>query len=150
MAWEFKDGIPIYRQLVRRLEISIAAGEYQSGEKMPSVRDLAMEAGVNPNTMQRALAELEAGGLLHSERTAGRFITWDEDILTKLRRDLAAGYVEDLFRNLGRLGMSTAEIFDTVRRWAEQTEAKAEALASSAEAGRRPEVEPADAERSGK
>ncbi len=72
MAWEFKDGIPIYRQLVRRLEISIAAGEYQSGEKMPSVRDLAMEAGVNPNTMQRALAELEAGGLLHSERTAGR------------------------------------------------------------------------------
>ena len=107
MAWEFKDGIPIYRQLVRRLEISIAAGEYQSGEKMPSVRDLALEAGVNPNTMQRALAELEAGGLLHSERTAGRFITWDEDILTKLRRDLAAGYVEDLFRNLGRLGMST-------------------------------------------
>ena len=117
---------------------------------MPSVRDLAMEAGVNPNTMQRALAELEAGGLLHSERTAGRFITRDEDILTKLRRDLAAGYVEDLFRNLGRLGMSTAEIFDTVRRWAEQTEAKAEALASSAEAGRRPEVETADAERSGK
>ena len=150
MAWEFKDGIPIYRQLVRRLEISIAAGEYQSGEKMPSVRDLAMEAGVNPNTMQRALAELEAGGLLHSERTAGRFITRDEDILTKLRRDLAAGYVEDLFRNLGRLGMSTAEIFDTVRRWAEQTEAKAEALASSAEAGRRTEVETADAERSGK
>ena len=149
MAWEFKDGIPIYRQLVRRLEISIAAGEYQSGEKMPSVRDLAMEAGVNPNTMQRALAELEAGGLLHSERTAGRFITRDEDILTKLRRDLAAGYVEDLFRNLGRLGMSTAEIFDTVRRWAEQTEAKAEALASSAEAGRRHEVETADAERSG-
>ena len=67
MKWIFKDGIPIYSQIVEQMKLHIASGAYKMGDKLPSVRDLAVEAGVNPNTMQRAFAELERDGLLHSD-----------------------------------------------------------------------------------
>ena len=73
MKWIFKDGIPIYSQIVEQMKLHIASGAYKMGDKLPSVRDLAVEAGVNPNTMQRAFAELERDGLLHSERTRGKY-----------------------------------------------------------------------------
>ena len=75
MTWEFKDNRPIYTQLVEQITLKIVSGEYKIGEKLPSVRDLASEATVNPNTMQKALAELERRGLVYSVRTSGRFIT---------------------------------------------------------------------------
>ena len=116
MAWEFKDGIPIYRQLVRRLEISIAAGEYQSGEKMPSVRDLAMEAGVNPNTMQRALTELERDGLVYSQRTSGRYVTEDRAAIAEARHGLAADRVRSFLTDMGRLGFEKEELLSLLRQ----------------------------------
>ena len=77
MPWNLDSSRPIYTQLVERIQLDILAGKYQPGARLPSVRDLASEAGVNPNTMQKALAELERENLVHSARTSGRFITED-------------------------------------------------------------------------
>ena len=75
MAWSFENGRPIYTQLLEQIEQRIISGEYSAGEKLPSVRELAAEAAVNPNTMQRAMAKLEQRGLVVTNRTAGRTVT---------------------------------------------------------------------------
>ena len=116
MAWNFNDNAPIYLQIVSTLKGNIASGAYPSGSRLPSVRDLAMEAGVNPNTMQRALAELERSGLVNSQRTAGRFITQDAEALTRLRRSMSEQIISELFARLRALGMSDAQILEAVRQ----------------------------------
>ena len=75
MAWTLDSDRPIFLQIVERIQTDIVSGRYQPGDKLPSVRDLAAEASVNPNTMQKAFAELERTGLVYSRRTSGRFIT---------------------------------------------------------------------------
>jgi GntR family transcriptional regulator len=117
MAWEFKDGIPMYRQIVQVFERRIASGEYKLEEKIPSVRDLAVEAGVNPNTMQRALAELENEGLVHTERTNGRFVTGEQQVLENLRKRLSSACIERFFRELTEIGLSRREIIEAVQNW---------------------------------
>ena len=77
MAWDLKSDRPIYTQLVEQIELMICSGIYPAGSKLPSVRDFAKEAGVNPNTMQRALAKLEEDGLVNTNRTSGKFVTED-------------------------------------------------------------------------
>ena len=114
MSWSFKDGIPIYQQIIQILQVGIAKGIYPPGSKMPAVRDLAMEAGVNPNTMQRALAELEREGLLYSVRTSGRFVTENEDRLADLRSLMAGSYIEELLEKMYRLGYSDEQIAEAV------------------------------------
>ena len=79
MEWQFRNDSPIYTQLTQRLTQAIVAGEFRPGERLPSVRELAVEAGVNPNTVQRALSELERDGLVFSQRTAGRVVTGNEN-----------------------------------------------------------------------
>ena len=119
MEWNFKSGIPIYSQIVDEMTMRIASGIYEPGEKLPSVRDLAMDAGVNPNTMQRALAELERRGLVYSERTSGRFVTKEEAVLKSLHEELAKRYFQELAEKLRKIGMSGEEIHEAVRKWAE-------------------------------
>ena len=75
MPWDLDDDRPIYLQLMERIQQDIISGIYKPGDKIPSVRDLALDAAVNPNTMQKALSELERSGLVYSQRTSGRFIT---------------------------------------------------------------------------
>lgn len=77
MAWELDSDRPIFIQIVERIQMEIISGKYSPGDKLPSVRDLAAVAAVNPNTMQKALTELERTGLVYSQRTSGRFITED-------------------------------------------------------------------------
>ena len=89
MEWSIVAGRPVYLQLIEQLELAIVVGEYPPGEKIPGVRDLAAQAQVNPNTMQRALAELEARGLLETQRTAGRTVTGDVEKIAQTRRALA-------------------------------------------------------------
>ena len=100
MSWTLEGGQPIWQQLCRRLERQIVAGEYPPGGRLPPVRELAAQAGVNPNTMQRALAQLESDGLTAANRTAGRTVTADPDVIENLRRRLArlamASYLEDM------------------------------------------------------
>ena len=89
MEWQFRNDSPIYTQLTQRLTQTIVAGEFRPGERLPSVRELAVEAGVNPNTVQRALADLERDGLVFSQRTAGRFVTGDVSMIENAKLRLA-------------------------------------------------------------
>ena len=89
MPWELDSKRSIYGQIIERIQNRIVTGAYPPGGKLPSVRDLAEEAGVNPNTMQRALSELERTGVIYSQRTSGRFVTEDESMITQLKEDAA-------------------------------------------------------------
>ena len=109
MEWNFKDGIPIYTQIIDEMTMRIASSAYAPGDKLPSVRDLAMDAGVNPNTMQRALAELERRGLVFSERTSGRFVTKEDEVLKALHEDLAKLLCEFFEVFLRKLFMQISE-----------------------------------------
>lgn len=122
MKWDFKNGEPIYQQIVRVLRTQIASGEYPPGCRFPAVRELALEAGVNPNTMQRAFSELERDGLVYTQRTSGRFVTEDEQVLRNLRKNLSRDVIEEMCTRLIRLGMSTEEICDAVEAWAARRE----------------------------
>jgi DNA-binding transcriptional regulator YhcF (GntR family) len=117
MEWNFRNGIPIYTQIIDEMTMRIASGAYKPGDKVPAVRELAMDAGVNPNTMQRALAELERRGLVYSERTSGRFITNEESVLKDLREDLAKRYFDELTEKLGKIGMDQEDIRSAVGSW---------------------------------
>ena len=117
MEWNFRNGIPIYTQIIDEMTMRIASGAYKPGDKVPAVRELAMDAGVNPNTMQRALAELERRGLVYSERTSGRFITNEESVLKDLREDLAKHYFDELTEKLSKIGMDHEDIRSAVGSW---------------------------------
>ena len=120
MSWEFKNGIPIYQQIILRLKTDIAAGVIRPGDRMPAVRELALEAGVNPNTMQRALAQLEAEHILYTVRTSGRYVTEEIRLLEEMRVQLAEEHIRALFETLEALGMSRGEIADAVKGWKEK------------------------------
>ncbi|MCI8622686.1 MAG: GntR family transcriptional regulator [Provencibacterium sp.] len=109
MTWEFKGDRPIYIQLIEQIQMRIVSGQYPAGSKLPAVRDLAAEASVNPNTMQKALAELERDGLVHTQRTAGRFITEDHEMIRSIREKLAREQVALFFEKMGQLGISREE-----------------------------------------
>lgn len=109
MAWSFDADRPIYLQLVEHIQQKILNGEYQPGEKLPSVRDLAAEAAVNPNTMQKALAELERGGLVFAQRTSGRFITDDAAKISRLRQAAALALARRFLADLSQLGITPNE-----------------------------------------
>lgn len=118
MKWQFENGIPIYLQILRKMRTEIASGAYPPGGKLPPVRELALEAGVNPNTMQRAFAELERDGLVFSQRTSGRFVTEDEEALRQIRRSLSEEIINEMCTRLTHLGMDRNEIRAAVDAWA--------------------------------
>ena len=122
MDWNFTNGSPIYSQLIGQIKQGIVSGAFPPGERLPSVRDLAMEAGVNPNTMQRALAELERDGLVYSQRTAGRFVTEDRDMIEGAKRDLAQTHIHAFLTAMTRLGYQRDEVLELVRREAREGE----------------------------
>ena len=110
MPWELKNDRPIYLQLIDQISYRIVSGEYPIGSKLPSVRDLATEASVNPNTMQKALSELERSGLLFTNRTSGRFITEDSNMIQTMKLDLAKEQLKVFLEQLKKIGFSEAEI----------------------------------------
>ncbi|MDU3336445.1 GntR family transcriptional regulator [Paraclostridium bifermentans] len=115
MTWEFDNNKPIYLQLIDILKLKIISGEFEIGSKLNSVRDMASEAEVNPNTMQRALAELEREGLLHSQRTSGRFVTNDEEKIKSMRKEIADREINSLKEKLIQLGYEKNEIVEIVK-----------------------------------
>ncbi len=114
MTWKFDNDKPIYLQLVEELKLKIISNELPAGSKLPSVRDFAAEAGVNPNTMQRALAELEATQLVSTKRTSGRFVTEDEAYIKNLRSNYAEKQINDLVRSLYQLGYNQQELITLI------------------------------------
>ena len=110
MAWILDDTRPIYLQIEDLIKTNIIAGVYQPGQKLPSVRDLAAEASVNPNTMQKALTELERSGLVYTQRTSGRFITEDISKMTELKEQLAREQIQLFLKYMEHLGLSRDDI----------------------------------------
>ncbi|MBP8854888.1 MAG: GntR family transcriptional regulator [Oscillospiraceae bacterium] len=110
MAWNLSADRPIYLQLMEQLALRIVSGEYRAGERIPSVRELAQDAAVNPNTMQKALAELEAKGLITTQRTAGRSITEDASMIQNVRESLAQSELRTFLLQMRRLGYTKADI----------------------------------------
>lgn len=110
MAWELDSDRPIYTQLVEKLELAVLTGRFPPGGRLPSVRDLAAEAGVNPNTMQRALSQLEQEALVSTQRTAGRTVTEDAALIARIRLHLARSRTAAWRRAMAELGYGTEEL----------------------------------------
>lgn len=109
MDYIFDNDRPIYIQLVEQLKIEIVSGKLKSGERIPSVRELALTARVNPNTMQKALVELEDEGLVFTERTNGKFVTEDEKLIEKMRKELAKEKVNTYINDMKKIGITYEE-----------------------------------------
>ena len=117
MNWNITAGRPVYVQLVEQLELALVAGEFPPGSRIPPVRELAADAGVNPNTMQRALAQLEAEGLVYTERTTGRFVTEDTALLEQLRDETARAMTAEYLEKMRGIGYGPAEAAKLVTGW---------------------------------
>ena len=115
MGERFDMSRPIYAQIVERLKAKILAGVYPPGGHLDSVRDMAAAAGVNPNTMQRAMMEMEREELVYSQRTAGRFVTEDGERIRRLRESLARNQVKDFLEGMYQLGFQLGEIVTFVQ-----------------------------------
>ncbi len=122
MTWDLSSDRPIYTQLIEQIELKICSGIYEVGSKMPSVRELAAEASVNPNTMQRALSGLEDTGLLYSQRTTGRFVTKDIDLIRKTRAKIAKEHIKEFFNKMSELGFNNDEIIEVLTDKARRNE----------------------------
>lgn len=115
MEWTFHSDQPIYAQLVEQLRLAIVSGEFVPGARLSSVRDMATEAGVNPNTLQRALQELERTGLVYSQRTAGRFVTEDTALIAREKKAVAGERVSVFLTAMEKLGFGPEEIISLLR-----------------------------------
>lgn len=111
---DFQNKSPIYLQLMAEIKQKILAGIMAPGEKLPSVRDLAMDEGVNPNTAQKALTQLEAEGLIYTNRTSGRFVTEDAALIRTVRQEFARNSTNDYLDRMEEIGYEEQEIPDLV------------------------------------
>ena len=115
MEWTFSADLPIYSQLVAQIKLAIVSGVYLPGERLAPVRELAMEAGVNPNTMQRALQELEREGMVYTQRTSGRFVTEDTKVIESAKKLLAEREIKSFLAQMTRLGYPKEEIVSLLK-----------------------------------
>lgn len=116
MDWNFSNDLPIYTQLVSKIKFAIASGAMKPGQKLDSVRDLSAEAGVNPNTMQRAMQDLEREGLVFTQRSSGRFVTEDMDLIDRAKHTLAQGNIDRFLDSMKRLGFRMEEIIAMLQK----------------------------------
>lgn len=114
MSWNLSSDRPIYIQVLEILKLRIVTEIYPSGGQLPAVRELAVEAGVNPNTMQKALSELERGGLVYSVRTSGRFVSDNKELIKSVKRDMAQNAAGDFLRSMKSLGITKEEIIKII------------------------------------
>lgn len=124
MPWDLSSDRPIYAQIIEQIELKICSGVYALGSKIPSVRDLAQEASVNPNTMQRALAKLEEDGLLYTIRTSGRFVTEDVNMVKQVKNKLAREHVQEFLKRMAKLGFEHEEILSIITTMSEGMESE--------------------------
>ena len=120
MEWKFRSDLPIYTQLVEQIKLGIVSGSLRPGERLMSVRDMATEAGVNPNTMQRALQELERDGMVYSQRTAGRFVTENMQVIERAKKKCAEEQIRSFLGAMKKLGYQREEIFALLKEKEEE------------------------------
>ncbi len=119
MAWNMESDRPIYAQLVERIQMQIVSGQYPPGGKLPSVRELAAVASVNPNTMQKAFAELERSGLIITQRTNGRNVTEDEVLIGNVKKGLAREHLEVFLSGMKELGYTGQDTMELLQQYIE-------------------------------
>ena len=110
MSWNFDEKSPIYSQIAQHIKLEIISQEIKAGQQLPTVRELAETAGVNPNTMQRAFSELEREGIVYSQRTSGRFVTDDQSLISQKRHELAKEELKTFVETMNQMGFETEEI----------------------------------------
>ena len=120
MEWKFRSDLPIYTQLVEQIKLGIVSGSLLPAERLMSVRDMATEAGVNPNTMQRALQELERDGMVYSQRTAGRFVTENMQVIERAKKKFAEEQIRSFLGAMKKLGYQREEIFALLKEKEEE------------------------------
>ena len=120
MDWIFRSDLPIYSQLVEQIKLGIVSGNLLPGERLMSVRDMATEAGVNPNTMQRALQELERDGMVYSQRTAGRFVTENMQVIERAKKKFAEEQIRSFLEAMKKLGYQWEEILALLKEKEEE------------------------------
>lgn len=121
MTWELKSDRPIYTQLIEQIELMIFSGVYPLGSRLPSVRDMAQEAAVNPNTMQRALAKLEEDGLIITHRTSGRSVTEDARMVDIAKTKLAEEQILEFLKKMQLMGFEQKEILTIIQNMVKET-----------------------------
>ena len=120
MEWKFRSDLPIYSQLVEQIKLGIVSAKLLPGERLMSVRDMATEAGVNPNTMQRALQELERDGMVYSQRTAGRFVTENMQVIERAKKRFAEEQIRSFLEAMKKLGYQWEEILALLKEKEEE------------------------------
>ncbi|MBS6861239.1 MAG: GntR family transcriptional regulator [Clostridiales bacterium] len=124
MAWNLQSDRPIYAQLVEQIQRMIVTGVFPAGSRLPSVRELAVEAAVNPNTMQRALARLEEDGLLYTQRTSGRYVTEETNRIMQAKEAMAGELIRQFIENMEKLGYTREQAVELIKRQKEEEECK--------------------------
>ena len=112
MEFEFDNNTPIYMQLVNNIKMYIISGKLKSGERLPSVRELAFMLKVNPNTVQKALGSLEDIKLIYTERTNGKYVTDNKKLIEKIKKELAEGKVSIFLEDMKNIGIESNEIIE--------------------------------------
>lgn len=126
MKNEFSDNIPIYAQIMEKVKIAIALGTYLPGTKIPSVRDLAVEFGVNPNTIQKSLTKLEDMGILYAENTSGRFVTKDIILINQIKQQIPNKIIKDFLQEMNKIGIIPKDCINMLRDYINSTEYNAQ------------------------
>ena len=124
MAWNLQSDRPIYAQLVEQIQRMIVTGVFPAGSRLPSVRELAVEAAVNSNTMQRALARLEEDGLLYTQRTSGRYVTEETNRIMQAKEAMAGELIRQFIENMEKLGYTREQAVELIKRQKEEEECK--------------------------
>ena len=115
MRWNLDNNSPLYLQIADKIKLGIVSGEYAPGSRIDSVRDLAQQTGVNPNTMQRALSKLEDEALLLTNRTSGKYVTEDIQMIEKFKHELAREYIKNFLESMEQTGFSRDEILNLLK-----------------------------------
>lgn len=122
MKWDINSERPVYIQLIEQIQAAIVSGSFKGADKLPSVRELAAEASVNPNTMQKALSELERSGLIYANRTSGRYITSDLTLIKDLKKKSAKDLVLDFLEKMSQLGFEQEEVISMLSETVKEME----------------------------
>ena len=120
MGFEFNNDTPIYLQLIEYIKMQIISKKYLPNQKLPSVRELSFEFEVNPNTIQKALGELENIGLIYTERTNGKFVTANEELIKQVTETTLKSMVNKFFSSMTEMGLSKKEILEIINKVAEE------------------------------
>jgi DNA-binding transcriptional regulator YhcF (GntR family) len=116
MSYDFETGTPIYLQIIEKLKADIISKKYLPNDKLPSVREFSIELKVNPNTVQKALLELEDDGLIYTERTNGKFVTNDEEKILKTKEDMIKKLINEFTIKMQKLGLSEKDIIKIINK----------------------------------